>query len=139
MSTTRKSSSPSSTQPSKTPAQATVKNAPKAAKPAPKTAVKTPAKPTKAKPVASKAVAAGAVSEDKSKKPKLIRDSFTMPKSEYLQIDALKLSLAKQGRVTKKSELLRAGLMLLSKQTPGGLLACVESLTPVKTGRPKKR
>jgi hypothetical protein len=139
MTTTRKTSSPSSAPASKVPAQAPVKTTPKPAKTAPKAVAKTPATPTKAKPVATKPVATATVNEDKSKKPKLIRDSFTMPKSEYLQIDALKLSLAKQGRVTKKSELLRAGLMLLSKQTPGGLLACVESLTPVKTGRPKKR
>ncbi len=134
MTTTRKASSPSSAQTNKAPAQAPVKTTPKPAKTTPKAVAKTAATSTKAKPVA-----ATPVSEDKSKKAKLIRDSFTMPKSEYLQIDALKLSLAKQGRVTKKSELLRAGLMLLSKQTPGGLLACVESLTPVKTGRPKKR
>jgi hypothetical protein len=76
--------------------------------------------------------------EEKVKKVKLVRDSFTIPKNEYVEIESLKLSLAKQGRTAKKSELLRAGLMLLSKQTPGALLACVEALAPVKTGRPKK-
>jgi hypothetical protein len=75
---------------------------------------------------------------EKPKKPKLVRDSFTMPKDEYEQIAALKLSLAKQGRPVKKSELLRAGLLLLSKQTAGAQLACIEALTPIKTGRPRK-
>jgi hypothetical protein len=74
----------------------------------------------------------------KLKKVKQVRDSFTMPKDEYEQIATLKINLAKQGRPTKKSELLRAGLLLLSKQTPGALLACVEGLTPIKTGRPRK-
>jgi hypothetical protein len=105
------------------------------------------AKPIAAKPKAVKKLAATQmpaaaqsklVAEDKTKKVKLVRDSFTMPKNEYIQIESLKLSLAKQGRTAKKSELLRAGLMLLTKQTPGALLACVDALAHVKTGRPKK-
>ena len=90
------------------------------------------------KPKVKPQAATTAESKDKAKKVKLVRDSFTMPKPEYEQIAALKLVLAKQGRSTKKSELLRAGLMLLGKQSPGALLASVEALTPIKTGRPKK-
>lgn len=104
-----------------------------AGKPVKKTAA--PAKPAKASP--AKSVVAPSA-EEKTKKIKLVRDSFTMPKGEYLQIDALKQTLAKQGRPAKKSELLRAGLMLLVKQSPGALLACVDALTPIKTGRPRK-
>lgn len=98
--------------------------------------------PKPAKPVSPaktpKAAEKPAEEKVKAKKTKLVRDSFTMPKDEYEQIAVLKLSLAKQGRPAKKSELLRAGLMLLGKQSAGALLASVEALAPVKTGRPKK-
>jgi outer membrane biosynthesis protein TonB len=126
--------------PAKKPASAKPTKPTKPAKPAkPVKAAKAPkvAKPAKqaksAKPVAAKSESAS-----KAKKVKLVRDSFTIPKDEYEQIANLKLALAKQGRTAKKSELLRAGLLLLSRQTAGALLASVDALTPVKTGRPKK-
>lgn len=99
---------------------------------APKSATKNTAK------TASKATKPVEQPEVKTKKVKLVRDSFTIPKEEYEQIAALKLVLAKQGRTAKKSELLRAGLLLLGKQSAGALLASVDALTPIKTGRPKK-
>lgn len=110
-----------------------------ATKPAPiKEKAKKKAGAAASKPTAQPQATPLTESKEKTKKVKLVRDSFTMPKPEYEQIAALKLVLAKQGRSTKKSELLRAGLMLLGKQSPGALLASVEALTPIKTGRPKK-
>jgi hypothetical protein len=44
----------------------------------------------------------------------------------------------KLGRAAKKSELLRAGLQLLSQQPPQALVAALERLQPIKTGRPKR-
>jgi hypothetical protein len=81
---------------------------------------------------------APAVLESKPKKPKLMRDSFTVPKDEYAAIDALKLRSAQQGHVVKKSELLRAGLKLLSGLDDGQLLAALKAVPSIKTGRPAK-
>ena len=47
------------------------------------------------------------------KKPKLVRDSFTIPKTEFAAIDQLKTRAIALGSSVKKSELLRAGLMVL--------------------------
>lgn len=69
-------------------------------------------------------------------KVKVVRDSFTMPQSDYALIDALKEKAI--GVHVKKSELLRAGLRLLSKLTAAQLKKAVADLEKIKTGRPKK-
>lgn len=74
----------------------------------------------------------------KFKKPKLVRDSFTVPKDEYAAIDELKLRAAQQGHIAKKSELLRAGLKLLSSLDDQQLLQALQSVPSIKTGRPAK-
>lgn len=74
----------------------------------------------------------------KYKKPKLVRDSFTIPKDEYEGIDGLKLRAALQGHLVKKSELLRAGLKLLSTLDEKQLLVALEAVPSIKTGRPAK-
>lgn len=101
---------------------ATAPNAPKVEAPAP----------------APVAVEAPKVIDAKSKKPKLVRDSFTIPKDEYEGIDALKLRAAVQGHLAKKSELLRAGLKLLSTLDDKQLLVALEAVPSIKTGRPAK-
>jgi hypothetical protein len=75
---------------------------------------------------------------DKPKKPKLVRDSFTIPKPEYAAIDALKARAATSGRTVKKSELLRAGLMALSAMGDAALAAALAQVPAIKTGRPAK-
>lgn len=47
-------------------------------------------------------------------KPKFVRDSFTMPKLEYVEIEAWKRRATALPQAVKKSELLRAGVMALS-------------------------
>lgn len=91
------------------------------------------AKPTAAKPVAAKPTKV----EAKPKKPKLVRDSFTIPKDEYAGIDTLKERSVALGRPAKKSELLRAGLMALLAMSPNALHAALEAVPTIKTGRPK--
>lgn len=74
---------------------------------------------------------------DKLRKPKLVRDSFTIPKNEYTALAQLKERAVGLARPVKKSELLRAGLIALSAMSDAALgkaLACVPS---VKTGRPR--
>ena len=71
-------------------------------------------------------------------KQKLIRDSFTMPRTEYELLAALKGRLLQLARPTKKSELLRAGVVALALMSDTDLLASVVRIPSLKTGRPKK-
>ena len=72
------------------------------------------------------------------KKPKLVRDSFTFPAEEYAQIGILKQRTLKAGHEVKKSELLRAGLALLSASSDVTLLKALTKIDKLKTGRPAK-
>ena len=72
----------------------------------------------------------------KPRKPKLVRDSFTIPKAEYAVIEALKLRAAKLGRPAKKSEVLRAGVQALAGMGDAAFLDAVGAVPVVKTGRP---
>jgi hypothetical protein len=69
---------------------------------------------------------------------KLVRDSFTMPALEFGQIATLKERAIGFGRPAKKSELLRAGLKVLSSLDDATLRATLDSLAPLKPGRPRK-
>lgn len=82
---------------------------------------------------------AKAASTDKDKKPKLVRDSFTIPKNEYLALDSLKIRALQLGVATKKSELLRAGLMALAALGDGDYKAALAAVPTLKTGRPSSK
>jgi hypothetical protein len=71
-----------------------------------------------------------------SKKIKLVRDSFSLPKAEYASIDALKKRAMTMGVSAKKSELLRAGLMWLNGASDSALKAALTAVPTLKTGRP---
>jgi len=111
------------------------------AKPPLKTAAKTPVK-AKLSPQAKTAVKTAAkpvskpVKVEKAKKPKMIRDSFTIPKTEYVVIDALKERAGKLSRAAKKSELLRAGVKALAAMSDAAFLAALTAVPTIKTGRP---
>ena len=112
--------------------KAVTQSAPKsAAKPASKPASKPAAKP-KAKPVEQ------AAGDLKLKKPKLVRDSFTFPKDEYQAIAGLKQKALGLKHSAKKSEILRAGLMLLNALNDKAFLAALAKVPALKTGRPAK-
>lgn len=72
----------------------------------------------------------------RQKKEKVVRDSFTMPKSDYERIASLKQKCLDAGVAVKKSELLRAGLILLDALSSKRLVAAVSTVETVKTGRP---
>ena len=107
------------------------------AKPPLKTAAKAPVK-AKLSPQAKTAVktAVKPVKVEKAKKPKMIRDSFTIPKTEYVVIDALKERAGKLSRAAKKSELLRAGVKALAAMSDAAFLAALTAVPTIKTGRP---
>jgi 4-alpha-glucanotransferase len=71
-------------------------------------------------------------------KVKVVRDSFTMPQSDYELIAELKQKALKAGLHVKKSELLRASLQAFSKLSAAQLKSAIGSLEKIKTGRPKK-
>lgn len=74
----------------------------------------------------------------KSGKKKVVRDSFTMPQSEYLKIGEIKAICLRSSMHVKKSEVLRAGLKVLSKLNATQLKRELNNLEKIKTGRPKK-
>jgi len=99
-----------------------------------KTAVKkAPIKTAAPKPVKAVKV----VKPAKVKKPKLVRDSFTIPKDEYVVIDSLKVRAGKLGQAVKKSELLRAGVKALAAMSDIQFKAALSNVPTIKTGRPK--
>jgi hypothetical protein len=116
------------------------------------TGTKTPTKTKRAvsarKPVVKVAAvkpAAKTGMEKKSQKPKkteskvkVVRDSFTMPQSDYAKIAELKQLCLKNGVRVKKSELLRAGLHLLLELNMVQLKKSLSGIEKIKTGRPKK-
>ncbi|MFV1922674.1 MAG: hypothetical protein ACMZ63_08735 [Methylotenera sp.] len=72
-------------------------------------------------------------------KKKMERDSFTMPKDEYVQFSTLKKRLEVLGQPAKKSELIRAGIKLLTNMSDQQLKQALLSVPVIKTGRPKKK
>lgn len=110
----------------KTPAKALPKLAPKAT-------VKAPTKAT-----VSAAQKGKAVKDAKAKKPKLVRDSFTIPKAEYTVLDDLKQRAGKLSSAVKKSELIRAGVKALAAMSDMAFLSALKAVPAIKTGRPSK-
>ncbi|MBS4037541.1 MAG: hypothetical protein KGZ46_05275 [Hydrogenophaga sp.] len=76
-------------------------------------------------------------SKNATRKPKLVRDSFTIPKSEYAAIEALKTRAIALGTSVKKSELLRAGLMALVAMNDAAFKAAIAAVPTLKPGRPQ--
>lgn len=93
-------------------------------------AIAAPAKSARAKPAPTPAPVAP------SARPRLVRDSFTMPEQEYAVLGAVKQACLKAGFEVKKSELLRIGVALLGQLDMASLRAVLGSLPQLKTGRP---
>lgn len=71
-------------------------------------------------------------------KPKLVRDSFTLPEDDYVLFATLKKRALAGGADVKKSELLRAALAMLARADDAEFLKAVGLVERIKTGRPKK-
>lgn len=128
------------TKPAKAPAKGKTAASKATAKPVAAKPAAAPAKKAAPKTAAPKANAKAApkvaAKEEKAKKPKLVRDSFTIPKAEYLVLDTLKERALKLSREVKKSELLRAGIKALAALSDAALLAALTAVPAIKTGRP---
>ena len=117
------------------------------AKPAVKRPTATKA-PAKAKPVVATKKAPAVIATQvavaltdkpsKPKKPKMVRDSFTIPKSEFTVLQELKERSNKLARPAKKTELLRAGIKALAALSDAEFLKAIEAVPSLKTGRPSK-
>ena len=146
--------------PAKAAATPVAKKTAVAAKPATQAVSKMPAKPagktapavqavfkSSVKPILkapAKALIKQAISQKaektlKEKKPKLVRDSFTIPKAEYTVLDELKHRAGKLGTSIKKSELIRAGIKALAAMPDAMYLSALKVVPTVKTGRPSKK
>lgn len=117
-----------------------------AAKPSAKAPIKAAVKivekaPAKA-PMPKKAAAEKSLSRPAAKKiakqknPKLVRDSFTIPKAEYGVLEELKQRAAQLARPVKKSELLRASIKVLASMSSAAFLTALNQVPTIKTGRP---
>jgi hypothetical protein len=123
----------------KKPAAKAAKRTAPTRRPAANTATKSAPKASSAQKSSAKAAKAiEPVRDAKPKKPKLVRDSFTIPKTEYTVLEALKARAAKAGSPAKKSELLRAGIKALAAMQDGAFLAALGAVPAIKTGRPAK-
>ncbi len=71
-------------------------------------------------------------------KEKVVRDGFSMPRTDYEKFRTLKAVCLAGGLAVKKSELLRAGLHALEALPIPDLLARIQALPPIKAGRKKK-
>ena len=100
--------------------------------------------PRKTRPAATATAPVGSapkpVADGKIVKPKLklVRDSFAMPGDDFNLIQQLKDRALGFRRSAKKSELLRAGLHALVALSDARLRVALDSLAPLKPGRPKK-
>jgi hypothetical protein len=104
-----------------------------------KPAVALPQVKPKAATVESTAVSSAKATKKPAKpRPVLVRDSFTMPETDFALIAKLKSTALGARRAAKKSELLRAGLHILAGLDPESLVLVLDRLETVKTGRPKK-
>lgn len=125
-----------------TPAKkAPVKKTPAKKAPARKAPAKKAAPPAPVKPAAVKkaAVKPEPIKPAKKKSPKLkiVRDSFTMPDSDFVLIDRIKQRALEWRMPVKKSEVLRAALQALQGLNDAQLKKVLSGLTPIKKGRPK--
>jgi hypothetical protein len=83
-------------------------------------------------------VKADAVKESKEKKIKLVRDSISLPKTEFLVLGEMKIRAGKLGVEVKKTELIRADIKMLTTSTNTVFAAAIRAVPNIKTGRPGK-
>ena len=138
MATAKKTSKSTSKSPGKSPIPVR-KPAPKktaVAKARGKATPKPAESPVSTRPVPAREAAAPKA--DKPKKPKLVRDSFTIPKIEFTVLQDLKQRAGMGGAAAKKSEILRAGIKALAAMNDAAFAAALAAVPPIKTGRPAK-
>ena len=112
------------------------KDVPLAKSPPTKTVSK--AKPESVQAVSKPAPKVSVSKSEKARKPKLVRDSLTMPKAEYEVLALLKSRATSLQTFIKKTELIRAGIKSLAAMNDAEFLAAIKAVPSLKTGRPKQ-
>jgi hypothetical protein len=69
--------------------------------------------------------------------PRVVREAFTIPEAEHGQIEAIRTQMLSGAIAVSKSEVVRAGLLLLAEADVETRRTTFERLERVKTGRPK--
>ncbi len=87
---------------------------------------------------APKAEKAAKVKKQAPKKPKLVRNSFTIPEADYALFATLKQRALTAGVEVKKGEILRAAVVALANLEDAELIKAIGLVERIKTGRPKK-
>ncbi|MDD2942719.1 MAG: hypothetical protein PHC51_07120 [bacterium] len=89
--------------------------------------------------ILSKAAQGTIVAKDmkSAPRPKMIRDSFTMPETDYGLFDKIKVDCMKAGITANKSEIIRAGPKALSTMNQTQLREAIGAIDKVKPGRVK--
>ena len=65
----------------------------------------------------------------------VVRDTFSMPTSDYGVIEVIRIRLAKEGVICSKSEVIRAGLLALNSMHGGELIERMSVVEKIKMGR----
>lgn len=110
------------------------KNQPEAAMP---TESQTPSATTSAEQAAEALAAPAVPKRTLLKRPKLVSDSFAMPKTEYAAFAEIKEVCLAVGMNVKKNELLRAGLAHIRSMDAAALKQALDALPLLKRRRPK--
>jgi hypothetical protein len=101
-------------------------------------AAKAKAKRAPASAAPATAPSPGKAAKTRKSGRKTVRDSFNMPREDFVLLDRLKDVAKQAGRPAKKSELIRAGLHALSALDAAALVQALQTLPAVATGRPKR-
>jgi hypothetical protein len=72
------------------------------------------------------------------KKPKLVRDSFTMPEVEYAVLGQVKKACLKGWNRSQEESVVEDRSGLLNNTDIPNLRKLINDLSPLKAGRPKK-
>jgi hypothetical protein len=91
-----------------------------------------------ARPVAKTAAVSPKPNGQKQKKPKRVSGRYKMTEAEYAQLSALKTRVMLSGTSIRRSELLRAGLMLLATLDDVQLKKALAKIEVIKPGRAPK-
>lgn len=85
-----------------------------------------------AKPLSKVVAKPAAEKPAKVKKPKLVRDRFTVPKTEYTVLDELKQRAEKLDHPIKKNGLLRAGIKVLAALPDEAFLSALNAVPTIR-------
>lgn len=78
------------------------------------------------------------IKEQDAATERVIRDSFTLPSTDYELISTIRERCLKLGVNATKSEVIRAGLNALHELEDGDLVRLLGGLTKIKTGRRRR-